>query len=438
MTAVIVASVALVLMFSAAIVLRVNIGALAFPVSFIVATSVAGLTTDEILEVFPANLFILLAGITYLFAIAQSNGTVDWIIHVGLRLAKGNIALVPWVFAIAGCVITAAGALPGATTAILAPLALRFAASYGISPFLMGIMLIHGVLAGSMSPISPFGVIVNGAVAESGFPDATLPLFANTMGFNFVVVGGVFLFAGGPALINRMRSGEGSIQAANSPPAREEQETSTSGDSLDPGAPTSLNFHRASTLAGLAALFVLALVFGFDVGFTAFTIGVILTLLSPANEASTIRQMPWAIILLVTGMLTFVGVMEEIGVLEVLSEAIGATASPLITPLVAAFFTSLISMFAADAAILSASVPTVLPALQEAGFTSVAGPLSSLVVTTVLVDSAPTSTLGALLLANVQNRDRNVYFGQILAWAVIMLPVGAVVSWLLFVVSGLY
>ena len=46
---------------------------------------------------FPGDLFIILVGVTYLFAIANNNGTVDWLVHAAVRAVKGRVALIPWV-----------------------------------------------------------------------------------------------------------------------------------------------------------------------------------------------------------------------------------------------------------------------------------------------------------------------------------------------------
>jgi Na+/H+ antiporter NhaD/arsenite permease-like protein len=433
MTAIIVASVVLVLMFTVATVFSINIGVLAFPAAFAVGV-LGGLTADDILASFPDELFVLLAGVTFLFAIAQNNGTIEWLTQAGLRLVKGNVAVMPWVFHGAGIVITAAGALPGATCAILAPLAMRFAAAYSIGPFLVGILLIHGIHAGSMSPISPFGVIVNGAVARADLPNISLPLFLNVLLFNIAIAVVAFLFLGGPALVRRVRSRARAQPVSES--ASGEETTSKESPSGSSEQSTPLNFYQAVTLFGILALIVLALGFKFDVGFTAFTIAMVLVLMSPEEE-NAIRQMPWAVILLVTGMLTFIGVIEEIGVLDVVSDAISNVAGPLLTPLVVSFASGVISLFAANAGVLAATVPIALPALQEAGVENITGAVSSLTVTAGVVDTSPVSTFGALLLANVQNMDRDVFFRRLLLWGIAMLFVGTVISWLVFVVIGL-
>lgn len=112
----------------------VNMGALAFAAAFGVGELVAGLDADGIFAGFPGDLFVVLVGITYLFAIARANGTTDWLVHASIRLVRGRVALIPWVmFALTGA-LTAIGAVSPAAVAIVAPIALSFAARYGISP----------------------------------------------------------------------------------------------------------------------------------------------------------------------------------------------------------------------------------------------------------------------------------------------------------------
>ena len=143
---------ALVVMFIAATVWPVNMGALGFVAAFFVGTLAVGMSTDDIIGGFPSELFLTLVGVTYLFAIAQNNGTVDLMVRGAVRLVRGRVALIPWVmFGITG-VLTAVGALGPAAVAIIAPIALGFAARYKINPLLMGMMVIHGAQAGGFSP----------------------------------------------------------------------------------------------------------------------------------------------------------------------------------------------------------------------------------------------------------------------------------------------
>ena len=159
---------ALIGMFVLATVLPINMGVIAFVGAFLVGTLVAGMNAKAIMGGFPADLFLTLVGITYLFALAQNNGTIDWLVRLAVRAVRGRIAAIPWIMFFIAALLTAVGAVSPAAVAIIAPIALGFAAKYGINPLLMGLMVVHGAQGGGFSPISIYGGITNKIVAKAG------------------------------------------------------------------------------------------------------------------------------------------------------------------------------------------------------------------------------------------------------------------------------
>src|SRR5690606_40206869 len=119
-------------------------GALALFAAFVVALAVAGETADDVFGGFPEDLFVVLVGLTYLFALAKNNGTVDWLVQAAVRAVRGRIALIPWVMFGVTAAMTAAGAVVPAAVAIVAPIGLGFALRHRINPVLMGLLIING------------------------------------------------------------------------------------------------------------------------------------------------------------------------------------------------------------------------------------------------------------------------------------------------------
>ena len=146
---------------------------------------------------------LTLIGVTYLFAIAQNNGTVDLLVRGAVKLVGGHVAAIPWIMFFVTAVLTAIGALSPAAVAIIAPIALTFAARHGISPLLMGMMVIHGAQGGGFSPISVYGVTVNTIVEDEGLPDASLQVFLGSLFFNLAIALVLFFVLGGRQLIGR-------------------------------------------------------------------------------------------------------------------------------------------------------------------------------------------------------------------------------------------
>jgi di/tricarboxylate transporter len=424
----------LVVMFVVGTALPINLGVMGFVAAYLVGTLLGGLSAEDIFGGFPANLFVLLAGVTYLFAIALKNGTVDLLMHWGLRLVRGNVGLVPWIMFSLATMLCGVGALSAAGVAVVAPIALRSAARYGISQLMMGILVVQGATAGSYSPISPFGVITNGVLASEGLPQSPGLLFANSLVFNTVVAALVFVAFGGLRLLGKRISPEELERrgASDGAPTGEEDRTKD-GANEDEGK---LTPYRGATLAGIALLVVLALGFGADVGFAAFTIALALALMAPREQAGTLRELPWPVILLVAGLLTYVGVLDQIGTIDYVESLISSTTNPLVAALAASYVGGVISAFASTAGILGVAIPLAGSVLQDPSIPAI-GAVSAVAIASAIVDVSPFSTNGALLLANDQNVDSRVFFRQLLLWAAIVTLVMPLLAWFVFVVLAI-
>ncbi len=449
---------ALAVMFIAATVLPVNMGALGFVAAFIVGTVFVGMSTDDIIGGFPSELFLTLVGVTYLFAIAQNNGTVDLMVRGAVRLVRGRVALIPWVmFGITG-LLTAVGALGPAAVAIIAPIALGFAARYKINALLMGMMVIHGAQAGGFSPISVYGVTVNTITAKAGLVDSPLALFLGSLLFNAAIGVLLFVFLGGRSLIGRHvddhhpevsdadgsgSSGSGTngasgggaqLMPAGGGATATRTRVPTAAVETKPDKPA-VTFEQIATLVGLAALALFSLVLDLDVGFVSMTVAVILALLSPKAQKGAISQISWSTVLLIGGVLTFIGVLQKAGTVDYVGNAVAGLGMPLLVALLLCYIGAIVSAFASSTAILGATIPLAVPFLL-AGDVGAVGVIVALAISSTIVDVSPFSTNGALVLANAQGVDRDRFYKQILKYSALVVVIGPIVAWAVLVVPG--
>jgi Na+/H+ antiporter NhaD/arsenite permease-like protein len=410
------------IMFIIASLLPINLGVLGFVASFIIGSLVSGMDVKEIYGVFPADLFITLAGVTYMFAIVQKNGTIDMLTNWSLRLVRGNLGMVPWILFAISTLLTSIGTFGPATVAILAPIAMRFAAQYNISPLLIGVFVVQGSAAGSYSPINAVGVIVNGILESKNLPQSPFGLFMNSLVFSILMLVVVFVAFGGLRLMKSQMNTQVLVSATA------EVDVST-------GNKNGLTWYKGATITGILLLILLSLVFQVNIGFAAFAIGLTLALLSPKENSGVLTAMPWSVILLITGVVTYVGVLDTIGTVDYVTHIIAEVGNPVTASLAASYVGGVVSSFASTAGILAAIIPLAAPILQDPSVSAI-GVISSIAISSIIVDLSPFSTNGALLLANAQGLNERSFFKQLLLWAGAVVAFGPGLAWLLFVVIG--
>ncbi|PWW21432.1 Na+/H+ antiporter NhaD/arsenite permease-like protein [Geodermatophilus normandii] len=439
---------ALVAIFAIATFLPINMGALAFVAAFLVGTLSVGLSTDDILTGFPAELVVTLIGVTYLFAIAQNNGTVDLLVRGAVRLVGGYVAAIPWVMFAVTALLTAIGALSPAAVAIVAPIALGFAARYDINPLLMGMMVVHGAQGGGFSPISVYGLTVNEIVEQEGLPSSPVTVFFGSLLFNMAIGVVLFLVLGGRKLIGRRVSAtvpahvehaeEPVVSGHGAPPGPAVGPDHLRDDGADgtaDGAPPRVTLDQVLTLVGLVTVAVLALVFDLDIGFVSITVATVLALFAAARHKGAVSQISWSTVLLIAGVLTFVFVLQEAGTIDYVGEAVIGLGIPLLIALLLCYIGGVVSAFASSTAIIGVAIALAVPFLLS-GDVGAVGVVVALSVASTIVDVSPFSTNGALVLANAQGVDRDRFYKQMLAYAGIVVAVGPLLAWLVFVVPG--
>lgn len=447
----------LALVFLVATVRSINMGALALAAAAVVGVAVFGVETDEIVDGFPASLFVILVGVTYLFALAKNNGTVDWMVHASVRAVRGRVALIPWAMFGICAVIAGIGAATPATVAIVAPVAMGFAARYRISPVLMGMAITLGATGGSFSPIGIFGAITNGVVSDNDLPGNPALLFALSVLTCLAITILAFVVFGGRELVARGRdasaTAELSEQAAGA--SRAATRTAVTGtpeaavergrqgtavrdrDGVDDEGDddSRLNPERTLTLVGLAFLAVTALLFSFDVGFTAIAVAVVLTLVFPASAKGAVDKVAWGTVLLVGGIVTYVNLLQEQGTVEWLGNEVAGVGAPLLAALLICLIGAVVSAFASTTGILGALIPLAVPFLLT-GQVGAVGLVVALAISSSVVDISPFSTNGALCVANADDEQRDTVFRQLMVWGMALVVVAPLLTWSVLVVPG--
>ena len=433
-----VAILALVALFVIGTVLPINMGALAYVAAWLVGMYSLNLDEKEILAGVSGDLILTLIGVTYLFAIARNNGTVDLIVQAAVRGVGGRVALIPWVMFAVTAVLTAIGAVSPAACAIIGPIALGFAGRYGISPLMMGMFVVHGAQAGGFSPISIYGTITNSVMADNDLPNSEITIFLASLFVNLALAVVLFIVLGGRRLMSqRVDPDEEDTLSADLHRGGATVPARGMGASAPVGT-QALGVRRDQVLTLIAFLLVAVVALAFDknIGFVSITAAVLLAMLSPEEHKDAVRQIAWPTVLLVAGVSTYATILETAGSPEFVGNWAADLGTAVLGALVLCYVGGVVSAFASSTALLPVIIPIAIPLITEGGV-SAAFFVAALAVSSTIVDVSPFSTNGALMLANRPDTiEEQVYYKQILTYSVIVVLAGPLLVWGLLVLPG--
>lgn len=163
-----------------------------------------------------------------------------------------------------------------------------------------------------------------------------------------------------------------------------------------------------------------------DIGVLAFAFGAILTFVDPTSGKKAIPQIDWSTVLLVGGIITYVGVLEHMGAVDLLGEGAASIGAPIVAALVICMIGGVVSAFASTTGILAALVPLALPLVANGGVTGWTV-ICALAVCSSIVDVSPFLTVGATFVATVEEDQRERMTKLLLRWGLSMAVVGPVV-----------
>lgn len=406
----------LVVMFVIATIFSINIGFLGFVGSFLVGAFILGWDDKEILQAFPSSIVLTIVGVTFFFGMAKRNGTIDLLVNACVRAVRGKVFLIPWVLFVVASFLTALGTFSPAAVALVSPAAMSFAARARMSPLVMGIMVINGAHAGAFSPISVSGVLVRGIVEDAGMTIDPWYLFFASYGINTLLSVLTVAVYGVASKVRPLEyTATGTVRTVMPGVIALEQKVVVTP-------------HRVLTLGLIAAILILVLVFHLPISFIALAAGLVLAFTDLKGHSQAIADISWSTVLLVAGMITYISILEELGVIDSLADAALLIGAPLVVAVVLCYVIGLASAFASSTALLAAIVPLSLP-LLETGHLSVVGVVAALSISATVVDVSPFSTNGALILANAQGVDRTDFYRQLLFNALIVVALAPGITW---------
>ena len=420
-----------------------NVGFLGIAFGIIVGGVFAGTPASKVMNAFPLSLFMILVGVTFLFGMAQTNGTMEKLTAYSIRACKGNTALVPIIIYILATFITTIGPGNIAGCALMAPVAMAIASKVKMPAFLMTLLVVGACNGAAFSPFAPTGIISNGIIAkvapELGIPADYLNTLAWKIHFNstiaqgFVNIGGFFVMGG----LKWMREQKGAALDI---------------DELAP-KPEPFNAAQKTTLLMVAILIILVVVPGLpgmkgvfpkaitnmlsNVGSISFVLSIVLMLTGYGDSKAAVKVMPWSVIMMVCGVSVLIDVMDKAGGLNFLVEVMASVAGPTTICFWTAFVPAVISAYSSSSGVVMPMFLPMTPGLVELTGGDPVSIISAIDVGSHLVDTSPLSTLGALCIASAgEEEDKGVLFRKLLIWGLSMSIVSGIVCYVFFGILG--
>lgn len=394
---------------------HINLGLAAIPAAFLLA-QLAGIPAKEMLRGFPTDLVLLVIGVMYLWNHVQESGLADILVDKTQRAAGGRVYLLPWLMGALGGSISAIGALPAASFAIVLPVAIAIAEREKINPVLMGVIVIQGACVGGFSPLNPWANLISTESANAGVTLLPLEFFLAqlTLGTLFAIV--AFFCFGGLKLLRRSKA------TANS----------TGSGAAGDASPTVTSRTKAYQLASAIGmlLFILLVIMKYNVGLSAFSLGFILQCLFKIDSKSTIKKLPWGIAIMIGGILLYVSLMEKLGALNAVGASLEQIGNPSLVRVTITLIGTIVANFESSSiAVLGLVVPIAVKTLNTLPEMTVTLQMAILTGSIVVMSSSPFHVGGALIMAESKEPDR--VFKTLLLWVAGVTCLAPLLSFLL-------
>lgn len=395
----------LVAVIALSVVTKKNAGILAIIASFLFASIAAANGVDIkvskiVASGWPMSVFFIVLATTFLFGIANLNGTTEALSQNIACLARGNAKLIPILFFVLGAVISGAGA-GGLIVAVIMPIALYVAEENKISVIMMSLVTMGGIMVGGLSPLAINGIVAKQLASEQGLTNYAPMWMAYGVSMTIFSLGAYLLFGG--LKLKRMETRLAFVK---------------------------FDRNQVITIAGIAVVLVAVVFFKQDIGLMCFTCAGVLLLLGTADQKKAIASIPWATILLIGGMAVLINVVKTCGGIDFLSERLSGVMGPRSAQPIFVILGGLMGAVSSGTGVV---MPTLIPLASELaaelGTVSATRLVIGVIVGTNGVVISPLSTVGGIAVGSApESVDKDKLYNQLLIAAVTFILLNALAS----------
>lgn len=397
---------------------NINIGLLGFgaaavlillsPTHEVAGKMVHTLTPKIINSHFPGSIFTLLVGVSLLFAHLEKSGGLNWFANKVYKTIGDRTQIIPWVGFILGAVFTTIGAFSAATIALLVPVIAALCRRHPKIFFISEMAAIIGANSAGLSPINPVGIVVRKAADNAGVIfNGWEVWFLSIMVSIATVIVLQFVFRSKRLIDDTVLNASPRRGFIIMRPANSENEGNII---LQP-------FYAICSSIGVLLFVLLVILAEANVGLAAISLAVLLMILFPGESKSFTRKIPWGAIIVLCGLLTFIGAMEELKTMTAVGDILlNMTRSHIILLFLIAYLTTFLSnVEASTMGVISLMAPMVM---------TIFGPSAhmSLIIAAILVPATlsvvnPIHAAGTLVIGFTEERQQDRLFRRLITIA---------------------
>lgn len=336
---------------------------------------IAGMADRDIIGGFNYSLFLMLLGVTYLFGLAEINGTLKLLTRKITVLAGKHTYMIPVVMYVFATVLSALGPGTIPTTAIMMVFGMTLAVEMKINPAMLAAIIFLGAAGGGMSPLAATGIIGLDLCQGFGLTGIELPLLVNGVLSSTVYAALVYVAFGGYKLKSDVI-----LQFSDIPAFNKEQ---------------------IVTLIGIASMVGLVMLFKVNVGLASFTVAMVLSFLRVSDEEQALKKIPWGTLLLICGVGVLMNVIIALGGIDLLSASLASVMSAKTATTILGVTAGVMSWFSSTSGVVMPTlIPTIPHIIQQMSIS--VNPVEWVTAISMVSNTAgisPLSTGGALALA---------------------------------------
>ena len=336
---------------------------------------IAGMADRDIIGGFNYSLFLMLLGVTYLFGLAEINGTLKLLTRKITVLAGKHTYMIPVVMYVFATVLSALGPGTIPTTAIMMVFGMTLAVEMKINPAMLAAIIFLGAAGGGMSPLAATGIIGLDLCQGFGLTGIELPLLVNGVLSSTVYAALVYVAFGGYKLKSDVV-----LQFSDIPAFNKEQ---------------------IVTLIGIASMVGLVMLFKVNVGLASFTVAMVLSFLRVSDEEQALKKIPWGTLLLICGVGVLMNVIIALGGIDLLSASLASVMSAKTATTILGVTAGVMSWFSSTSGVVMPTlIPTIPHIIQQMSIS--VNPVEWVTAISMVSNTSgisPLSTGGALALA---------------------------------------